>query len=136
MIDAAADGRAAEALDQLDRLLAAGEEPHALLPQMASTLRNFAMAVRLFEQAERGGSRPSLRSALEQAGTPPFKLGDAQRQLQQIGRERARHLYDWLLQADLDLKGHNSTKDRARRVLETLIVRLAAQNAPSPATRS
>ena len=125
MIDAAADGRAPEALAQLDRLLAAGEEPHALLPQMASTLRKFAMAVRLYEQAQRRKQTASLRWALEQAGVPAFKLNDAEQQLRQIGRPRAQKLYRWLLAADLELKGHNSTKERARRVIETLIVRLA-----------
>ncbi|MGI9428739.1 MAG: DNA polymerase III subunit delta, partial [Bythopirellula sp.] len=115
MIDAAADGRAADALQQLDRLIAAGEEPHALLPQMASTLRKFAAATRVFEGAEQGGRRVSLRFALEQTGMPPFKLSSAEGQLKQIGRDRAKQLYGWLLAADLELKGHNSTKERARR---------------------
>lgn len=127
MIDAAADGNAASALAQLDRLISAGEEPHALLPQMASTLRRFAMAVRVFEQEEQRGRKGSLRGALERAGAPKFKLGDMERQMRQIGRDRARQLYDWLLAADLSLKDYNSAKDRARRVLETLIVKLAQQ---------
>jgi hypothetical protein len=64
---------------------------------------------------------------------PPFKLNDAERQLKQIGRPRARQLYRQLLAADLELKGYNSTKDRARRVLETLIIRLSQQaNAKAP----
>jgi len=127
MIDAAAEGRAADALNQLGRLLAAGEEPHALLPQMASTFRKFAAAARIFERAEQQRRKISLRTALEQSGMPPFKLRDAEAQLKQIGRPRAKQLYHWLLAADLELKGHNSTKERARRVLETLIVRLAKQ---------
>ena len=127
MIDAAADGRAAEALEQLDRLLATGDEAHALFPQMASTLRKFAMAVRSYDQAERSRRNPSLRHALEQTGMLPFKLNDAERQIKQIGRPRARQLYRWLLAADLELKGYNSTKDRARRVLETLIIRLSRE---------
>ena len=127
MIDAAANGRASDALDQLDRLIAAGEDPHALLPQMASTLRRFAAAVRIYQQAERDGRKLSLRVALEQSGMPVFKLNVAETQLRQIGRARAADLYGWLLAADLDLKGHNSTKDRSRRVLETLIVRLSQQ---------
>ena len=135
MIDAAADGRAADALHQLDRLIAAGEEPHALLPQMASTFRKFAGAARLFERAEQTGGRVSLRFALEQTGLPPFKLSAAESQLKQIGRERAKQLYGWLLAADLELKGHNSTKERARRVLETLVVRLSKQAKPSAAAR-
>ena len=127
MIDAAAEGRAADALGQLDRLLAAGEEPHALLPQMASTLRRFAGAARAYEQAEQRRQPISLHAALEQSGILPFKLSVAEAQLRQIGRPRAKQLYRWLLAADLALKGHNSSKDRARRELETLIVRLSRQ---------
>ena len=127
MIDATADGRADDALLQLDRLIASGEEPHALLPQMASTLRRFAAAVRLYEDAERNRRRLSLKGALEQAGIPKFKLNSAEGQLRQIGRDRASQLFQWLLAADLELKGYNSTKERARRVIETLIVRLSRQ---------
>jgi DNA polymerase-3 subunit delta len=130
MIDAAAEGKAAEALEQLDRLLAAGEEAHALLPQMASTLRRFAAAARIYEQAEQSRRTTSLRYALEQSGMPVFKMAAAENQLKQIGRPRAKQLYRWLLAADLGLKGHNSTKERARRVIETLIVRLAKEAAP------
>ena len=72
----------------------------------------------------------SLRAALEQSGMLPFKLSAAERQLRQIGRPRAKQLYGWLLAADLAIKGHNSTKDRARRELETLIVRLANSETP------
>jgi DNA polymerase-3 subunit delta len=135
MIDAAAEGRAADALAQLDRLLTAGEDPHGLLPQMASTLRRFALAVRLFERSERRRQPISLRAALQQAGMLPFKLEDAERQLRQLGRPRARQLYRWLLEADLAIKGYSSGKEQARRVLEMLIFRLAreAQTPPSGA---
>jgi DNA polymerase-3 subunit delta len=135
MIDAAADGKAAEALKQLDRLLAAGEEPHGLLPQMASTLRRFAAAARVYEHAELSRRSVSLRHALEHAGLPAFKLSSAEVQLKQIGRPRAKQLYRWLLAADLDLKGHNSPKDRARRVLETLIARLSKEAARGSGSR-
>jgi DNA polymerase-3 subunit delta len=131
MLDAAADGNAAEALGQLDRLLAAGEQPLAILPQIAATLRHFATAARLFQQAEEQGARLGLREALEQAGVPRFKLADAERQIKQIGRARALQLLDWLLAADLDMKGHNSSPDRARRVLELLVVRLSKAAAPA-----
>ncbi|MCH2114208.1 MAG: DNA polymerase III subunit delta [Pirellulales bacterium] len=136
MIDAVADGRAADALEQLDRLLIAGEHPHALLPQMASALRRFAAAARIYGQSERTGTKISLRTALQQSGVKPFKLKDAEPQLRQIGRQRAAQLYGWLLAADLDLKGHNSTDERARRVLETLIVRLSkTMSAPAAVGR-
>jgi DNA polymerase-3 subunit delta len=126
MIDAAADGRAADALSQLDRLIAAGEKPHGLLPQMASSLRRFATAAQLIQEAEAEKRRLPLRDALSQAGVLPFKLSDAERQLRQIGRPRAAQLTRWLLAADLAIKGHNSSDDRARIEFERLIVRLAS----------
>ncbi|MEM6654822.1 MAG: DNA polymerase III subunit delta [Planctomycetota bacterium] len=126
MIDAMADGDAASALDQLDRLLRAGEQPIGLLAQMSSTLRRFTAACRLVELAESRGQKPQLRGALERAGAPKFKTADAERQLKRIGRKRASKLNDWLLDADLALKGHNSTPARARTELERLVVRLSA----------
>jgi DNA polymerase-3 subunit delta len=125
MVDAAADGRAADALSQLDRLITSGEKPHGLLPQMASSLRRFATAVELIESANTQGRRLPTRNALSQAGVLPFKLNDAERQLRQIGRLRARRLTRWLLAADLAVKGHNSSDERARIELERLIVRLS-----------
>jgi DNA polymerase-3 subunit delta len=126
MIDAAADGRAAEAFSQLDRLIASGEKPHGLLPQMASSLRRFATAVELIEAAEANRQRLPPRQALAQAGVLPFKLGDAERQLRQIGRRRAKQITQWLLAADLAIKGYNSSDNRARTELERLMVRLSA----------
>lgn len=125
MVDAMADGNATSALEQLDKLLLAGEQPIGLLAQVSSTLRRFATATVLIKQAEARGQRPNLRQALEHAGVAKFKLNDAQTQLKQIGRHRAAKLDDWLLDADLALKGHNSTGPRARFELERLIVRLS-----------
>lgn len=136
LIDAAAGGDARDALRQLDRLLLAGENPIALLGQIASTLRRFAGATRLVQQAEGAGRRPALRAALEQAGFKKFVLGKAEDQLRQIGRERGRHLYRWLLETDLALKGTSSAPDRARLVLEQLIVRLSTQADPKRGKRS
>ncbi len=130
LIDSAAGGDARGALVQLDRLLAAGENPIALLGQISSTLRRFAAAARLVQQAERSGRRPALRPILEQAGFKKFVLDKAERQLRQLGRERAKHLYHWLLEADLALKGASSAPDRARLVLEQLIVRLSTAADP------
>lgn len=133
MNDAVADGRASEALLQIDRLLAAGEEPFGLLPQMAFTLRKFAQAAQLIEEGERRRQPVSLGDALKKVGILPFKLGAAEQQLRRIGRPRARQLYRWLLAADLEMKGHNSSKERARRVLETLVIRLAQPASPTAA---
>lgn len=133
MIDAATDGRAAEALTQLDRLIAAGDDPHGILPQMSSALRRFALALQLLERAERRGQTMPLRTALQRAGVVPFKLEDAERQLRQMGRPRVRQLYRWLLAADLEIKDYNSSKPSSRRVIELLIFRLSREVAPGPA---
>jgi DNA polymerase-3 subunit delta len=135
MIDAAADGRAADALAQLDRLITSGEKPHGLLPQMAPSLRRFAAATSLIEEAEADGRRLPVRDALAQAGVPPFKLSDAERQMRQIARPRAKLLTQWLLAADLAMKGHNSSDERARLELDRLIVKLSSASSPRPAKR-
>ncbi len=90
MIDAIADGQATVAIAQLDRLIASGEKPHGILPQMSSSLRRFSVAVGQIEAAEADHRRLPLREALAQAGVLPFKLGDAERQLRRIGRARAK----------------------------------------------
>jgi DNA polymerase-3 subunit delta len=132
MIDAAAAGDAPSAIVQLDRLLLAGEQPVALLGQMASTLRRFAAATRLVEESERAGRRVSLKDALAQAGVKPFLLAKAESQLRQIGRRRAARLFRQLLEADLAIKGSSSAPGRARLVLEQLIVRLSTALAAAP----
>ena len=125
MLDAAAGGDAPAALDQLDRLITSGEQPIALLAQMASTLRRFATATRVVEQAENSGGRPNLKVAVQQAGFKPFVLAKAESQLRQLGRQRAGSMYRWLLDADLALKGTSSSPAKARLVLEKLVVRMS-----------
>ncbi len=130
MLDAALDGNVDMAMQQLDRLLAAGEQPVGLLAQISASLRRFAAAARLVLAAEAAGRRTSLRDALGRAGVRSFVLQKAERQLRLMGRQRGAQLYRWLLQADLDLKGDSAMPPRL--ILERLIVRLAApQGAPS-----
>jgi DNA polymerase-3 subunit delta len=128
LVEAAVEGRTAVALQQLDRLLYAGEHPLALLGQIAWSLRRFAAATRIFEEAERQGRRCTLSDALIQAGFPHWNrtaLGNAERQLKHLGRQRAGQLYRWLLETDLALKGSHSSPQRARLALETLFLRMA-----------
>lgn len=127
MVDAVADGRASDALEQLHRLISSGEKPQGLFPQMSHSLRQLAAATRILESAEAAGSRMTLHAALQQAGVPPFKLAAAERQLRQIGRDRARQLTGWLLAADLAMKGYNSADARARLEIERLIIRLSTE---------
>jgi DNA polymerase-3 subunit delta len=125
MLDAALDGNAREALDQLDRLLAAGEQPVGLMAQIASPLRRMAAATRLVLRGEATGRRTDVRQALIAAGVVPFRVGDAEKRLRRIGRQRGAQLYRWLLEADLDLKGDSALPPRL--VLERLLLRLAAK---------
>ena len=138
LLDAALSGEAAEALAQLDRLLQAGTAAAGLFGQISWSLRRFAAATRIFERAERQGRRIPLRRALEQAGFRDWPRGaieKAERQLRQLGRERAGQFYRWLFEADLAMKSTHSTPDRARFVLEQLLVRMAKALGKKPAVR-
>jgi DNA polymerase-3 subunit delta len=128
MLDAAADGDAASALRQLDRLLLAEESPHSLFGLIAWALRRFAAATRLVEQQELQGQRVDLKGALRLAGFRPWPEGAmerAEKQLRQISRQRGGQLYRWLLETDLSLKGTHGSPARARWAVEHLFLRLA-----------
>jgi DNA polymerase-3 subunit delta len=124
MLDLALEGKAAEALRQIDRLLAGGEAPVGLLAQISASLRRLATATRLILQAEAAGRRLDVDSALDQARVNKFFVKKVAGQLRRLTRQRGRQLYRWLLEADLDLKGESQMPPRL--ILERLIVRLAA----------
>jgi DNA polymerase-3 subunit delta len=127
VIDAVADGEAGEALRQLDHLLASGEDPLGLLPQLSWALRRLGVATQLYQQLEDRGEKASLTQCLQRAGVKSFpgELAKCERQLKRLGRHRASRLLDRLLSADLKLKGTHSNEHRARWVLEELILSLA-----------
>jgi DNA polymerase-3 subunit delta len=124
MLDLALDGNAAEALRQIDRLLASGEAPIGLLAQISASLRRMAAATRLILMSEAAGRRIGVGPALQRAGIKSFSLQKTEQQLRRLGRQRGSQLYRWLLEADLDLKGESQMPPRL--ILERLIVRLAA----------
>jgi len=124
MLDAAMAGNVAAALGQLDRLLGAGEQPIGLLGQIGFSLRRLAATTRIVLNAEHEGRRVPLRQALERAGVKPFLIKKLEGQLRRLGRHRGSQLYDWLLQADMDLKGASPAPPQI--ILERLIVRVAA----------
>jgi DNA polymerase-3 subunit delta len=126
MVGAAAAGDARGALVLLDRLVAAGEEPIALLAMLASKLRPLAAATRVYEDAERAGRRVTPRQAVAESAAKvwPAMLDEAERNMKQLGRHRTGQIYRWLLEADLALKGGKSKGHGSRMVLEELIVRL------------
>lgn len=123
-IDAAAGGDAAEALRQLDKMMSSGEQPIALLPQIAWSMRRLGMATAAVDYAEQSGRRPSVTDALKAAGIT-YDTKKAETQLRQLGRQRGRKLLHWLLDADMKLKGSHSTSGPDRFVLEELVFKLA-----------
>jgi DNA polymerase-3 subunit delta len=124
--DAIAAGDAAEALRQLDKLMSGGQRPIALLPQIAWSLRRLGLATAVVEHRERCGRKWQLADALEAAGVHrPSDVQRAKSQMQGLGRERARQLLPWLLDADLRLKGTHSAEGRDRFLLEQLVMKLA-----------
>ncbi len=130
LLDAALEGNAAAALIQLERLLQAGEAPQAIAGAVLWSLRRFADAALVVVEAEHDGRKITLPAALEHAGFKKWPQGAmqrAERQLRQIGRERAGRLYQQLLTLDLAMKGSHSTPRRARWALEQLILSLSRQ---------
>lgn len=123
MLDLALSGQTASAIRQLDRLLLGGENAIAILAQIAYTLRKLAAATRLILDAEKSGKKIGVSQALKQVGVKPFVLAKTEKQLMSLGRHRGAKLLDWLLQADLDLKG--ASRSDPRLILETLIVKIA-----------
>ena len=123
--DAIAAGDASEALRHLDKLMSGGQPPIALLPQIAWALRRLGIATAVVEHTESTGRKVRLEDSLGAAGFRPNELGLAKTHLLGLGRERARQLLPWLLDADLRLKGTHSADGRDRFLLEHLVVKLA-----------
>jgi DNA polymerase-3 subunit delta len=125
--DAAAGGQAADALRHLDKLLSGGQATLALLPQLAWALRRLGMATAVVDEWEAAGRRPTPQDGLKASNFRggPNDLKKAELQMKQLGRDRARKLLAWLLDADLKLKGSHSAPPRDRFVIEELICKLA-----------
>ena len=130
MLDLALAGNAPEAVRQLDMLIQAGENPVGILAQVAYSLRRLAAATQLILDAEQQGKRIPLSTALEQAGIKRFVLQKSEMQLKQLGRHRGAKLPDWLLKADLDLKGDSRISPRI--IIEQLILKIAASQLKMP----
>jgi DNA polymerase III delta subunit len=130
MLDLALEGKTAAAIRQLDMLILAGENAVGILAQISSTLRKLAAATEHILSAERQGSKPLVKSALERVGVKSFFLGKTEKQLLHLGRHRGAKLSKWLLQLDLALKGYEldsreDCRSDPRVLLETLIVKLS-----------
>ncbi len=133
MIDAAGTGDARAAIQQLDALLAAGENPIGIAAQIAAVLRRLSTAARLLALPAGAGRPEGIEQALREAGVAawPKALGQAREALQQLGARRARRLPIWLLDLDRSLKGDASRGLRARLALERLFCKMAREGGPA-----
>ncbi|MDX2036861.1 MAG: DNA polymerase III subunit delta [Isosphaeraceae bacterium] len=123
-VDAATLGHAAEALRDLDQLMASGEHPVGLLAAMTFSLRKIhhAGVLRM--------ANLDLESAARQAGVQAGRVAD---QHKHLGPTRVDRIPEMLLAADLDLKGSSTLPPDV--VLERLIVELVRKRRdPKPAT--
>src|SRR5262249_27654591 len=127
IFDSIGKGDPAGALTLLDRLLGQGEEPIRLLGAFGWQLRRLAQAARL------NALGTPLASAVEQVGFPPFKSRECEQLMRHLGRRRLERLYDWLLEADLGMKGASQLPPRT--ILERLVLRLALPNPARTASR-
>jgi DNA polymerase-3 subunit delta len=116
-LDAATTGQARVAVELLDNLLSAGEQPVVMLAAMSANLLKIHHAGRL------RAARISLDEACQMAGIPSFASAKTGKQHAHLGPSRVDRLPAMLLKADLDLKGGSSLD--ARAVLELLMVNLS-----------
>ncbi|HBJ35393.1 MAG TPA: DNA polymerase III subunit delta [Planctomycetaceae bacterium] len=125
--DAVAGGNAAEALRHIDRLISGGQATLALLPQLAWALRRLGMATAVVDEWEAMGRSAKPQDGLKASGFKgrPEDFTKAEKQMKQLGRDRARSLMPWLLETDLKLKSSHSAAPRDRWAVEELICRLA-----------
>jgi len=125
MLNLALSGKAADAIRELDKLLLLDKEssPIGILAYLSKALRQLGAATQLYLSGEKAGKRISVTAALEAVGVEKFRLAQSEQQLALLGRRRGSMLLQWLLQADLDMKG--ASRSDPRLILETLLIRIA-----------
>jgi DNA polymerase III subunit delta len=116
-LDAALGGQGPLALDHLDSLMAAGEEPVGLLAAMSANL------LKLHHAGQLRAARLNVDEACQLAGIPSFAVEKTRKQHAHLGPARVDQLPTNLQRADLDLKG-GSTLD-PRVILEKFLIQLA-----------
>ena len=125
MLNFALSGRAADAIRELDKLLLLDKKtsPYGILESMSYSLRELAAATQLIIDGERTGKKISVSAALNSVVSKKFLVSQSEQQLLKLGRRRGAKLLQWLLQADLDMKGDSRAKPRL--ILEKLLIRIA-----------
>jgi DNA polymerase-3 subunit delta len=115
------NGETGRALAILDELLEQEMEPLAILGAFSWQLRLLAKVARTWQG--RGGSVSAALAHVEDKEENAWRARNCEQQLRHLGAQRAAKLFDWLLEADLGLKGSSALPPRV--LLERLIVQLA-----------
>jgi DNA polymerase-3 subunit delta len=118
-LDAATTGQGAQALKYLDTLIAAGDHPIGALAGMSTSL------LKLHHAGKLRAARLGLEEACKRAGIPSWApaIANVQKQHAHLGPARVDLIPEWLVRADMDLKGGSILNPRV--VLEMLLLRLA-----------
>lgn len=118
MLDAIRDGKLSVAIENLDKLILAGDAPQKILGGLTFTFRKLAEATEIARQTR------DLGSALRSAGVFPAAVGPAEHYLKRIGFSRASQILQLLIEADANMKGGSRVDPKLQ--LEALFVKLGA----------
>ncbi len=119
MLDAVRDGHVGRAIEDLDKLIVSGEHPIKILGGITFVFRKYAEATEIARQTR------DLPAALRSAGVFPGAVSASEQYLRRMGYDKASRLFQWLVEADHNLKGGSRVDLRLQ--LERLFVRLAGQ---------
>lgn len=117
MLDAIRDGDVGAALNNLNKLILAGEAPLRILGGMVFTFRKYADA------AELARITRDLSGSLRKAGVFPQAVPAAEKYLKRLGFAKASQILQMLVEADTNLKGGSRVDPHMQ--LEKLFVQLA-----------
>ena len=117
IIDDATTGNGAQALENLDQLLATGEPPIKILAGMTFSL------LKVHHAGQLRRSRVDLRDACQIAGIHSMAVEKTGRQHAHLGPFRVEQLPQILMKTDLELKGDSPLHPNA--ILEKLLVNLS-----------
>ena len=117
MLDAIRDNNVGAAIENLDKLILAGDAPQKILGGLTFTFRKLAEATEIARQTR------DLSGALRSAGVFPAAVGPSEKYLKRIGFEKASRIFQKLITADANMKG--GSRVDAKLQLEALFVGLA-----------
>ena len=117
VIDQATTGEGAQALIQLDKLLAAGEPPIKILAAITVNL------LKVYHAGQLRVAKVPPREAAAQAGLSGWGFDKMMRQHAHLGPSRTAKIPEMIVKTDLDLKGNSPLPPAT--ILEQLIVTLS-----------